>query len=355
MMSGVFRSGLLLGMLGVGGGSLCAQTVELVYVGKSIGHVQTSSTQVDVLPGGEFPFGFDANVSGEDMDLIAAPVVSGPITNPEPGHNGGVLGFNTDDEDWQYGFPDFEDWSAQTKAALDALFANGVYAINVTGTNVTLNLMGDLYAADPPTLTLVGGAWSGGVYEIAPDTELTITTSEFVEYGTHVEDAISLDIAGEGYDQNQTQLASENPSKSLAMVVPAGSLQPGELYYVDAAFIASPDAREGEAGLPDALIVAAFESATELVIQAAAVACSPADLTTTGAGVGDSGFGVPDGEVTATDLQYFVNGWFADDTAIADLTTTGAGEGDPGFGVPDGEVTATDLQYYVNLWFAGCP
>ena len=86
-----------------------------------------------------------------------------------------------------------------------------------------------------------------------------------------------------------------------------------------------------------------------------ATASCPADLTTQGAGVGDPGYGVPDGAVTAADLQYFVNAWIAGDLAIADITTQGAGSGDPGYGVPDGGVTAADLNYYVNLWVAGCP
>jgi photosystem II stability/assembly factor-like uncharacterized protein len=81
----------------------------------------------------------------------------------------------------------------------------------------------------------------------------------------------------------------------------------------------------------------------------------PGDLTTTGAGVGDPGYGVPDGQVTGADLQYFVNFWVGGDVSVADLTTTGAGVGDPGYGVPDGQVTGGDIQYYVNLWILGCP
>jgi len=84
-------------------------------------------------------------------------------------------------------------------------------------------------------------------------------------------------------------------------------------------------------------------------------ACSPADVTTQGAGIGDPGYGVPDGAVTAADLNYFVNAYVAGDIGIADVTTQGAGAGDPGYGVPDGQVTAADLQYYVNLWVVGCP
>jgi len=88
---------------------------------------------------------------------------------------------------------------------------------------------------------------------------------------------------------------------------------------------------------------------------AAIPACSEADITTQGAGSGDPGYGVPDGAVTAADLNYFVNAWVFGDLTIADVTTQGAGIGDPGYGVPDGGVTAADLNYYVNLWVIGCP
>ena len=39
----------------------------------------------------------------------------------------------------------------------------------------------------------------------------------------------------------------------------------------------------------------------------------------------------------------------------ADVTTTGAGQGDPGFGLPDGQITGADINYYVNIWILGCP
>ena len=95
-----------------------------------------------------------------------------------------------------------------------------------------------------------------------------------------------------------------------------------------------------------------YDAAT---LTAAPAACSPADLTTQGAGAGDPGYGEPDGQVTAADLNYFVNAWVSGGLAIADVTTQGAGLGDPEFGVPDGSVTAADLNYYVNLWVPGCP
>jgi len=85
-------------------------------------------------------------------------------------------------------------------------------------------------------------------------------------------------------------------------------------------------------------------------------ACGEADITTQGAPAGDQSNGVPDGIVTGADLQFFINAWFADNTAIADVTSHGAGQlGDPFYGVPDGLVTAADLLHFVNFWIAGCP
>ncbi len=89
------------------------------------------------------------------------------------------------------------------------------------------------------------------------------------------------------------------------------------------------------------------------------------DLTTTGTGEGDNGFGTPDGVTNLSDLLYFVNVWQADlgtptpnPGSIADTTTTGASEGSPAFGSPDGDVDLSDLLFFVNEWGIGigdCP
>ena len=79
-----------------------------------------------------------------------------------------------------------------------------------------------------------------------------------------------------------------------------------------------------------------------------------ADVTTQGAGQGDPLFGVPDGTVSASDLNLFVNAWTSNDLSVADLTTTGASPGTAGFGVPDGSATAADLNLFVNVWATGC-
>ena len=78
-----------------------------------------------------------------------------------------------------------------------------------------------------------------------------------------------------------------------------------------------------------------------------------ADMTTTGAPAGQLGDGVPDGEITGTDLSFFVNGWLVGDS-IADVTSQNAPLGDPQYGQPDGLITGADIQYYVNMWVSGC-
>ncbi len=46
---------------------------------------------------------------------------------------------------------------------------------------------------------------------------------------------------------------------------------------------------------------------------------------------------------------------FGGPCSLADVTTQGSGAADPGYGVPDGLVTASDINYFVNAWSAGCP
>ena len=85
-----------------------------------------------------------------------------------------------------------------------------------------------------------------------------------------------------------------------------------------------------------------------------AVYC-PGDVTTQGAGPGDPLYGIPDGFITASDINLYVGDWVGGDPIDADLTTQGAGPGSALYGVPDGLVTASDINLYVTLWVAGCP
>jgi len=84
-----------------------------------------------------------------------------------------------------------------------------------------------------------------------------------------------------------------------------------------------------------------------LSVDAAAlpVACSPADVTTTGLPNG-----APDGVVDLSDFSFYLTLWAADDPA-ADLTSDGVC--DPN--APDSVVTLSDFSCYLSLWSAGCP
>ncbi|MEZ6233239.1 MAG: GC-type dockerin domain-anchored protein [Phycisphaerales bacterium] len=78
--------------------------------------------------------------------------------------------------------------------------------------------------------------------------------------------------------------------------------------------------------------------------------CAP-DLTT-GAIVGQPGYGVPNGVLNNDDFFYYLAIFAANDPA-ADLTT-GAIAGMPGYGVPNGIINNDDFFYYLALFAAGC-
>ena len=160
-----------------------AQTVEFVVVEKGVFHRQTDAATVSQFAPGDLPFLFAVNVEGVDVDLLAPPSVTGPMTLGEPGLNGGVLGYDPDDGSWRFGAPGFIDWGTETKDELDTLFPNGTYTVTVDGASVAISLVPGSYS-NAPTLTLTGGYWAGGVYNLEPDQELTITSSAHSNYGS---------------------------------------------------------------------------------------------------------------------------------------------------------------------------
>ena len=80
-------------------------------------------------------------------------------------------------------------------------------------------------------------------------------------------------------------------------------------------------------------------------------ACQP-DLTT-GAVVGQPGYGTPDGVLNNDDFFYYLTQFAAGDGAVADLTT-GALPGQPGYGVPDGVINTDDFFFSLALYAQGC-
>ncbi len=245
-----------------------AQVVELVGVSKLKFHEQTSATQVALLPAAELPFGIDLNVDGTDIHLLSpAPTVSGPISNPEPNHNGGVLGINPNYGYWQYGYPNFDNWGTATLSELETLFGSGTYTFNVAGSSVPVNLSGDLYPATAPLLTLSGGTWTNGIYSVLSDRDLTITTNAYAAYGSNLEDAVHLGVYGPGVSLDTTHIASFNAQNFISITIPANTLLAGNSYEVDSAFIAASDFSVSFPAFPGALIAAGYEMVTFLTVE----------------------------------------------------------------------------------------
>jgi len=182
-------------------------------------------------------------------------------------------------------------------------------------------------------------------YAVAPDTTLMVSAANGV-------------MANDAQQPGATAISSALifPATNGSVTLnPDGSFEytPNPGFEGDDAFRYISTANLADPGDTPNLITA--DPATVVIVVSASAAPCIADLTTQNAPVGDPNYGVPDGVVSAVDLQYYVNAWVAGDLAIADLTTQNAPVGDPNYGVPDGVVSGVDLQYFVNAWVAGCP
>ncbi|MBX3365640.1 MAG: hypothetical protein KF866_12860 [Phycisphaeraceae bacterium] len=79
----------------------------------------------------------------------------------------------------------------------------------------------------------------------------------------------------------------------------------------------------------------------------------PADLSGS-SDPNDPGYGVPDGQVDASDFFYFLDQFVAGNLAVADLSGS-SDPNDPAYGVPDGQIDASDFFYFLDIFVAGCP
>ncbi|MBX3364962.1 MAG: hypothetical protein KF866_09375 [Phycisphaeraceae bacterium] len=68
----------------------------------------------------------------------------------------------------------------------------------------------------------------------------------------------------------------------------------------------------------------------------------------------DPAYGVPDGQVDASDFFYFLDQFVAGNDRVADLSGS-SDPNDPAYGVPDGQIDASDFFYYLDRFVAGCP
>jgi subtilisin-like proprotein convertase family protein len=261
--------------------------IEFVTISKDIDYVQTgadsSTVVVDPRPLGPTdggPYGFAVNVQGSNLAGIAAPTVTGPFNlNQSNGpstfsHNGGTLGYDADDQSWRYGATNFNDWGTTSKSANDTYFPNGTYTVQVLGTPVALNLTGDAYP-NTPMVTLTGGNWVNGAYEVVVGQQLGITSNTFSAYATHANDVITLDL---GDTTLVEAFASESPTtNSVSHTVDTSSWTSGSSYDLDLGFYAVVNQ---SIALPGAYSGAIYGKELRVAIRAVAVASPTAQTIT---------------------------------------------------------------------------
>ncbi|MCC6284384.1 MAG: hypothetical protein IT439_03635 [Phycisphaerales bacterium] len=78
----------------------------------------------------------------------------------------------------------------------------------------------------------------------------------------------------------------------------------------------------------------------------------PADISGS-ADPNDPAYGIPDGQVDASDFFYFLDQFTGGNFAVADLTGS-ADPNNPAYGVPDGIIDASDFFFYLDLFVQGC-
>lgn len=263
-------------------GSLLAGPVNFIFLAKEIEYQQTSATKVSTIPSDWLPYGFTAEVEGEDRASVSLlspkPTLKLPpnsrfqkIYNLKP-----ALGLGEDDDDgWNFGYvgkDEFDNWGTRTKSELDSAFPNGNYIFTVQGKTINLSLPRDTYPT-APKLILSGGRWAGGAYRIKANRALTVNSGTYAGYGTHLNDYLGLDMENDTtgddvFEQGQVakKLAGGPPvakGKSIIRKVPANKLKAGNTYYIYATYTAIVSQ---STALPGATAIGSYEVSTEVKV-----------------------------------------------------------------------------------------
>ncbi|MCF7687923.1 MAG: PEP-CTERM sorting domain-containing protein [Cephaloticoccus sp.] len=238
--------------------STSAQTVDAIFLGKSVENVQTDASTVVPNPQTPGPtyggaYGFQVSVRGTTLSAPTVTLAAGSTmpTADATGHNGGLLGYNASDDEWAYGYPNYNGWGQTSASSIDTLFATGDYSVSVPSVgSVTLTLGTSLanissLIANAPLFTLTGGTWSGNMYLVNPSQEVTITSNVFSEFGSGPDAHIGFEIYqnGGGLNFNNEYFYSENNSADnfISYTINANTLISGQTYTVGGGFAAVVD------------------------------------------------------------------------------------------------------------------
>ena len=289
-------------------------TVEYVHLYKITEHAQTSDAPpvpdaTPSVPGDGGAFGFGVEIGGTNIGptAIVAPTLSVPagsgILDPIMArtYNRGVLGWNSQEEEWKFGSPNFNNFGASTQAEIDYLFRSGAYTFGILGSTITLNLVPPPVVSQPPSFTLTGGAWSGGKYVVDVHKTLTITSNTFDGYGaTGHGGFMYMDVGPAGPGESVTfvshNYADEPQANRLSVTIPPCTLVSGQEYGARGAFLAFVD-RSGE------IAWAADELSTVLGIVAVGGPCQPVTFETVADAVTALGIGAGNQQALLTSLR----------------------------------------------------
>jgi hypothetical protein len=309
-----------------------AQTVEQVSLFKGTSFWQTSAAApiVDPSPPGANyvtppnnggPYVFKIKVAGTNLNSITAPTVTLPAGSTYPTqnptrHNGGVLGYNANQQSWGYGV-DANNYSAPTAAERDTSLAFGTYGLNILGTSFNLNFPDTSFHENTPSVTLTGGTWVRGRYLIDVTQPLTITTNAFTNFNKNADGAMQLAVDGV-FDQLTFYSDNHSAGNFLTYTIPANTLVAGTDYTAEAAFFAIMDRSTAIAG---SLTLAAYVGNTNFRITAYAGTLPSATLQ----GIGDLPGGIVSSEVR--DVTRVNDVLFAVGAASANTGSTGRDTG----------------------------
>jgi hypothetical protein len=175
-----------------------------------------------------------------------------------------------------------------TKAALDAAFPNGTYAVSATGRpTITATFAADLYPTAVPQLT--NGTWNaGGLLVIDPTRDFSATLNSFPGYATAgVGGVVLFQSQGDSSEVNRTVVSNQTlaglgvpvaTTVPASFLIPAGTYTSGRVYEIEIWF-ASVQSFASPAGAPGG-VLAANSANTRIYVAALAsgVSAAPAPV-----------------------------------------------------------------------------